>query len=315
MPRLRRLAAFLAIAASTPLAAQVNAPPAGPLALLLPASARPAALGNAWVAGRDEYSVFYNPATAGTTAWANATYGGYGSQAFSLSTVAGAVFGPTTMAWGAHYVNFSVPRSYATYPYVPADLARTGEADNSSLVALVAARIVYKGFNVGAALKYAQDVAPQETSASSLLRLPARGSATLLDLGTSHALWTGVAGLALQNIAEPYTLGNREVEVPTQLALGWTKLRTLGVFDFGFAGQATLRRHGWVGVGGGVDLGYGWIEGITVGVRLGARRTETEDEEPLTLGATVNVDRFSVEYGLGSFSGGNSAHRFTMRVR
>ena len=311
MPRHFRLAAALTIALASPLAAQS----AGPLALLLPASARPAALGNAWVAGRDEYSIFYNPATAGTTSWVSATYGAYGADAFSLATVAGAAFGPTTIAWGAQYVNFSVPRTLTTYPFAPADLMRSGEADNSSLVALVTARIAYKGFNVGAGAKYAQDVAASAASTISPATVPSRGSATLLDLGTTHALWTGTAGLALQNIAEPYTMGGRTVEVPTQLALGWTKARTLGPFDFGFAGQATLRRRGWVGIGAGMDLSYSWIEGLSVGVRAGARRTETDDERPVALGATVVVDRFSVEYGLGFFNGDKTAHRLTMRVR
>jgi hypothetical protein len=299
------------IAAAMPLPAQSS----GPLALLLPVSARPAALGNAWVAGRDEYAIFYNPAIGTATSWANVSYGAYGSDAFSLATVAGATFGPTTISWGASYMNFSVPRSYSAYPYAPADIFRGGDADNSSLVALVTARLVWKGFAIGVGGKYAQDVAPRETSASSLLVVPTRGSALLLDLGTTHPLWTGLAGLAVQNIGESYSMGGRQVEVPTQIALGWTKARTLGPLDFGFAGQATLRRHGWVGVGAGVDLGYSWIEGISVGLRAGARRTETDDEKPVSVGASVTVDRFSVEYGLGFFNGDKSAHRLTMRVR
>jgi len=36
--------------------------PAGPLLLLVPATPRTAALGNAWVAGRDQDVLFYNPA-------------------------------------------------------------------------------------------------------------------------------------------------------------------------------------------------------------------------------------------------------------
>ena len=137
----------------------------------------------------------------------------------------------------------------------------------------------------------------------------------LLDLGTTHALWTGTAGLSVQNIAEPYRMGAKYVEVPTQLALGWTKQRTLGPLDFGFAGQATLRRHGWVGIGAGVDLSYSWIEGVSVGLRAGGRRTETDDERPVALGGTIVFDRFSVEYGLGFFNGDKHTHRLTMRVR
>jgi hypothetical protein len=311
MPRNPLLAAVILLAAATPATAQSG----GPLALLLPASARPAALGNAWVAGRDEYAVFSNPATAQATAFVSASLASYGGNGNSIATAGGAAIGPTTFGWGVHFVNSSFPRTDAKYPYDPADLARTGDADNSSMVALLAARIIFKGFTVGVAGKYAQDIAPREVSSTSTIVVPTRGSALLADIGTTHPLWTGIAGLALQNIGEPYTMGGREVEVPTQLALGWTKARTLGPFDFGFAGQATLRRHGWVGVGGGMDLSYSWIEGISVGARVGARRTETDDERPVALGATVNFDRFNFEYGLGFYAGDKYAHRLTMRIR
>ena len=39
-----------------------QAPPAAPLVLQLPATARAAALGDAWVTGRDSEVIFYNPA-------------------------------------------------------------------------------------------------------------------------------------------------------------------------------------------------------------------------------------------------------------
>src|SRR3972149_4877000 len=42
-----------------------QAPPVGPLLLTLPATPRTAALGNAWVAGRDQDVLFYNPAQRG----------------------------------------------------------------------------------------------------------------------------------------------------------------------------------------------------------------------------------------------------------
>ena len=68
-PQFRRMnfsrlhaALLLAVAARTATAQQ-----AGPLALLLPTAARPAAMGNAWVAGRDEYAVFMNPAQLNAT--------------------------------------------------------------------------------------------------------------------------------------------------------------------------------------------------------------------------------------------------------
>jgi hypothetical protein len=301
------------IAAATPLAAQSS--PAGPLALLLPVSARSGALGNAWVAGRDEYAIFFNPAAVQTAAGIGASFSGYGSEGRSLAAVSSVVVGPATIGWGVHLVDFSTPRSNTAYPYAPATVTGEGDADLFSMVALVAARITHKGFQIGLAGKYSQDVVAREASTSSSLVLPLRGATVLADVGTTHALWTGTAGLAVQNIAAPYSVGGQDAEVPTQIALGWTKVRTLGPLDFGFAGQTTLRRHGWVGVGAGLDFGWAWIDGYNVGWRVGARRTETDDERPLSLGATFTADRLNFDYGIGFFANDKYVHRLTVRWR
>jgi hypothetical protein len=314
MPRLPKLVGVL-LCLSTAATSPAGAQNAGPLALLLPVSARPAALGNAWVAGRDEYAIFSNPAIITPTPFVGLTVGSFGGNGRTLASTYAVNVGPANFAWGVQIADFSVPRSDPTYPYAPSAMNGRGDADNFSMVALVGGRIVHKGFQIGVSGKYAQDIAPREASTTSLLVVPTRGSSLLLDIGTAHALWTGVAGLALQNIAEPYSMGGQVVEVPTQLALGWTKTRTLGPLDFGFAGQATLRRHGWVGVGGGIDLGWSWIEGYTVGGRIGARRTETDDERPVAIGATFNADRLNLEYSLGFFAGDKQAHRLTVRWR
>jgi hypothetical protein len=310
MPRHHLLAAALAIAAG-----RAGAQDAGPLALLLPVSARSAALGNAWVAGRDEYAVFSNPALASATNGFGFTVAGYGSHSRALAAAAGATVGPATLAWGVHLVDFSFPRSVATYPYSPGALARSGDADLFSMVALAAGRIVWKNFNIGVAGKYAQDLAPTEASTTSLLVVPTRASTALLDVGTSHALWTGVAGLSVQNIAPPYRFGGRLTDVPSQVSLGWTKLQQVGPLDVGYAVQGTMRRHGWVGVGGGLDVSWSWIEGYTVGGRIGARRTETDEERPMALGATFNADRLNVEYAIGMFTDARQSHRVTVRWR
>src|SRR3954470_23148294 len=54
------LSALVLAVLATPAWAQ--APPAAPLVLQLPATARAMALGDAWVTGRDSEVIFYNPA-------------------------------------------------------------------------------------------------------------------------------------------------------------------------------------------------------------------------------------------------------------
>src|SRR5436190_23500193 len=107
MPRTPLLAAVMILAAAAPASAQSG----GPLALLLPVSARPAALGNAWVAGRDEYAVFSNPATAQATSFVSLALASYGGEGNSIATAGGASIGPTTFGWGVHFVNSSFPRT------------------------------------------------------------------------------------------------------------------------------------------------------------------------------------------------------------
>ena len=318
--------ATLAVVA-TPGAARAQ--DSGPLALLLPVSARPAALGNAWVAGRDEYAVFSNPAQVTATTGFGLTVGAYGADTRTVATAAGVTVGPYTIGWGVHFVNFSAPRSWTGYPLTPALLTRSGDADQFSMLALVATQRTVKNFRIGLAAKYAQDIVPREVSTTSLLVVPTRGSAWLADVGTSHALWTGTAGLAVQNIGQPYLLRGRRVSVPAQVALGWTALRQWGPFDYGFATQVIARRQGWIGVGGGVEMGWSWIEGYSVTGRVGARRTESPGpplltgmpspavpkEAPVSVGASFNADRLNVEYAGGFFSNSTFSHRLTLRWR
>ncbi len=307
-----------AVTAFALLAAPVTALPAqhgGPLALLMPVSPRAASLGNAWVAGRDEYTIFTNPAQINATSGFGITLAGFGGDARAIATTAAATVGPYTFGWGVNLVDFSTPRSNTIYPYAPAVLTGSGDADLFSMAAVVAAQRTIKGFRVGLAGKYAQDIIAREASTSGLLVVPTRADVLLADIGTSRALWSGTAALAVQNIGQPYTAGGATFSVPTQLALGWTRLQQLGPLDVGYATQVTARREGWISPAGGVEVSWGWIEGYTVAGRVGARRTETDDEKPVGVGASFNADRLNLEYSVNFFAGNNAAHRLTVRWR
>jgi len=301
------------IAVAVPLTARAQT--AGPLALLLPTSARAAALGNAWVAGRDEYAVFSNPAQLNAVNGFGVSVATYGDDGRGFSAASGATMGPMTYGWGVNLVDFSAPRAATGYPLAPATVSGSGDADQFSMVALVAGQMAWKGFRLGVAGKYAQDIVPREASTSSLLVLPSRGSAWLADIGTSHPLWTGVAGLSLQNIGHPYVMRGRRVSVPTQLALGWTAQKSWGPLDFGYATQVTARRHGWISPAAGVEVSWGWIEGYRVEARAGARRTETDDEKPVGAGFSFTADRLTLDYGASFYTGNAMGHRLTVRWR
>jgi hypothetical protein len=310
-PLLTAVLASIGVLAGTPVEAQ----DAGPLALILPVSARAASLGNAWVAGRDEYVIFHNPALASTTQLPfGISFNSYGKHAFSMATATGWTVGSLNFGVGVHFVNLSTSRS-TPYPYAPTAMFTSGDADVTSLVTVAAANLLKKGFRFGVGVKYAQDVAPQTITTSPLVVMPSRGSVILGDIGVSRSVWIGLAGLSVQNIAAPYDLGTHSVSVPAQVALGWTATRQWGELDYGFATQVMARRHGWVSPAAGLDVGYSWIEGYSVNGRVGARRTETQDERPVTIGAAFNADRLNVEYGLGFFAGNETVHRLTLRWR
>lgn len=304
-----------AIALAMVAATSVRAQNAGPLALLLPTGARAAAMGNAWVAGRDEFAVFSNPAALNATNGFGVTVATYGDDGRGFSAASAATMGPMTYGWGVSIADFSAPRAAIRYPLLPASLVASGDADQFSMVALVAGQMLWKGFRIGAAAKYAEDIVPREAATSSLLVLPSRGSAWLGDLGTTHPLWTGTAGLSLQNVGHPYVVRGRRVSVPTQLALGWTAQKGWGPFDFGFATQVTSRRDGWVAPAGGVEVSWSWIEGYRLEARAGARRMESDGEKPVSAGFSFTADRLTLDYGAGFYAGNEMAHRLTVRWR
>lgn len=304
--------ALLLLALAAPAA---RAQQAGPLALLLPTAARPAAMGNAWVAGRDEYAAFSNPAQISATNGFGVTLATYGGDGRGFAAASAAAMGPITLGWGVHIVDFAAPRTATAYPLAPASLTTSGDAAQLSLVALVGGQMTVKRFRIGVAGKYAEDVIGTESSGSSLLVLPTRGAAWLADIGASHALWTGTAGLSLQNIGQPYVMRARQVSVPTQLAIGWTAQKSWGPLDYGFATQVTARRNGWVGTAAGLEASWSWIEGFRVEARAGARRTETADEKPVGAGLSFTADRLTLDYGAAFYTDNRMAHRLTVRWR
>jgi hypothetical protein len=310
--RSRFVVPALAIAVALPAGAQ--APETGPLILLLPASTRATALGNAWVAGRDEDVVFYNPAQLiGARPGFNASVARYGSAGTlgSIASVYAAGPNSMTLGWGVQFVDFRT-NAETPYPYTPAMLAQPGTADASSVEATAAGAMVFKGFRIGIAGKYASDRIAAATTGGG----PdwTRHDAFLGDVGLAHNLWTGVAGLAVQNIGRGWVDGAQRINVPLQTSLGWSATKQAGELDLGFAGQVTARR-GWISPGAGIEVGYGWIEGYSVALRAGARRTETTAERPVALGASFNADRLTIEYALQFFDGGRNAHRMTIRWR
>jgi hypothetical protein len=287
--------------------ALAQAPAAGPLALLLPASPRATALGNAWgVAGRDDYSVFYNPAQIFPTNGIGASFTRYEWNATLGAFSSAVAVGPVNYAWGVEVVDFKAPAG-ASYPFVPADLTTTGTRNASSLVAATGASFLFKNFRAGVGLKYAEDRV--DGSPGSAVPAPISNGVLLGDFGVSHSLLSGTAAVSVENIGH-----DRSLSVPLQTALAWTRQMQAGDFDLAFAAQISERNE-WLGAGGGIEAGYGWIDGWSVAMRAGAHRTETAAQRPVSLGGSINADRLVLDYALEFFEGNRYAHHLSIRWR
>jgi hypothetical protein len=293
--------------------AYAQAPATGPLLLRLPATPRAAALGNAWVAGRDHDVVFYNPAQlVGARGEFDVSVAriGPGTTMATLGSAFAAGKWSLTLGWGAQLLRYSVDPA-APYPYAPDVLLSKGSADAFSSLFAVGGAIAYKGFRMGATCKYAFDSVPAASGAAGA-ESPPHG-ALLADVGVARNLWRGVIAGSVQNLG-----GTPEdkapLAVPRQVLIGWSTARQAGPLDLGIYTQVAMR-DGWASPGAGLEVGYSWIEGYNIALRVGARRPETTAEHPMAFGAAFTVDRFTIEYAIQIFDGGRTANGVTVRWR
>lgn len=303
--------AIIAGSLAWPARAIAQAPPVGPLLLLVPTSPRTAALGNAWVAGRDPEVLFYNPAqiaARGGFDFSFTSHGGNGSTLGFGSAFAGGKWS-LTLGWGVQLANFTTSPG-VPYPYAPDVLLESGPSGGLSALVGVGGVITYKGFRIGAASKYATDrVTPAPDQIGSVNQ-----RAWLADIGVARSLLGGVGAVSVQNLGRGTYNGAERLKLPRQLLAGWSRSRNAGPLDLGIYTQV-LVRDGWVSPSGGLEVGYGWIEGYNVTLRVGGRRPDAGTEQPVSFGAAFTADRLTVEYGVQFFEGGRAANGVTIRWR
>jgi len=316
--RLTSTALVTALAFLLPSTAFAQAPSVGPIILTLPATPRTAALGNAWVAGRNPEVIFYNPSQlvgGGSTSGFDLSVMHFAPDANMFSAAnayAGGKWG-LTLGWGVQYLRFHTSPA-SSYPLAE-DALLTSDATNkgSSMQFVVGGGILYKTFRIGASAKYVADDV-QLAAVGGAVR-PANYSAMLMDVGVSRPIFTGTAAMSIQNIgSNPKDATGATIPLPRQVLAGWSTSRGLGPLDVALTGQVAFRDD-WTGAGGGVEVGYSWIEGYNVSLRAGIRRPETDAGHPFSFGAALTADRLTVEYGVQLFEGGRAANGVTIRWR
>ena len=177
------------------------------------------------------------------------------------------------------------------------------------MLATLAVAQTYKRFRIGVAGKYLAD---------------SRGGdmqAIVGDVGVSrdvNAFGTPfTAAIAVQNIGTDYNvtgIGPGSETLPTRYVAGASGGWPVGLLDLALAAQVSVFNYGFVAPAGGLELGYSWLDGYSIGGRVGARRPET-GVRPLTAGAGFQMDRLTIDYALETLEGRRVAHRVGLRIR
>lgn len=310
LKRISLLAAALC-AVTWPAISFAQAPPTAPLVLTQTPSARVTALGGAWVAGRDQDVIFSNPAQLiGSRSDFAVSVARLGEQAQMASMQSAYAAGKLsfTLGWGVQVINFRAidgvlpPLTTDTFRREEILLHPRPTGDAQSAVATLGAAVLYKGFRIGAAGKYAAD------------RTSSNHRAFLADFGVARNLLGGAIALAAQNIGKSTLPQLSFAKLPRQVALGYSKGQAAGPFDIAVFTQVS-HRSGWNSAAVGFEAGYSWIEGMSVTGRVGLRRPETKSEKPISLGGAFTADRLTLEYALQMFDNSKRSHLVTIRWR
>jgi len=314
---MRVVVAALILCASLPAQSFAQAPAVGPLLLIIPATPRTAALGNAWVAGRDQEVLFYNPAQLiGARQGMDLSITRHGPNGTSLTL--GSVYSggkwSATLGWGVQFADYRVTPG-STYPYPPEILIGDGSASATGILASVGGAITWKGYRFGAAGKYASD---RSVMPAGLLNVsasePVNNGVIVADIGVAKNIAGGVGAFSVQNLGGSSNGDGTGITAPKQALLGWSTSKPVGPLDDMLVTQLTVRDE-WTAPGAGVEIGYSWIEGYNVALRAGVRRPESGTEQPFTFGAAFTADRLTIEYGVQFFEGGHAANGVTIRWR
>ncbi len=285
----------LLIAAST-----VQAQESGPVVLRIPASARAAALGDAFAGARGSEMVFYNPAQIGVATGLSFTVGRYRSAATAASFATASTVGALTIAAGVQWLDYG---SSGAFPTPPGDLTLEGETAQS-LAATAAASMRIIGVRWGIAAKYLEERVPGMTPSSAAF-----------DVGAAREFSRFTVALAAQNLGGD--LGS--AELPRRLVVGAAAPRWpfSTWFDLTAVASLSWEREERLMPAGAVELTYVPLEGFVFAARAGARRVEggTRTRRPYTAGLGFSFDRLSLDYAYEPYSGPGGAHRFGLRIQ
>jgi hypothetical protein len=297
--------ALLLAAAAAPACGQTRA--RAPLALQLPASARAAALGNAFpLASADADVLFYHPAQLTGARGLAGTLAAYGSSSLLLTVAAAAEWWGGGLGIGIQATSYGAfTLDEGAYGRGEAGLGEAGPLATSELVGSAGYGRAFFGFRVGLVGKIAEERVAGE-----------RDVTVAADIGVARALGSVTLALSAQNVGRDPELDSLDARLPQTFTLAAaTPGRPTGPFDIALAASLSRWEDGTFVPAGGAEIAWWPVPGRTISARIGARWVEDSDIFPLTLGAGFTGDRVSIDYAFADHDHGDPVHRVGIRMR
>ena len=269
------------------------------------ASTRALAMGDANTAGRDDDVIFYGPAQLAIARGTSVAAGRYDPHLSNVTAASTVRLASGGVGIGAQVTTGRNAPACAT----PENFAR-------SLIAVGAAQ-TYKRFRVGVTGKYVSRQLGDERSSHRLADVGVARDVSLID-NTSLAI-----ALAVQNLGAN-AWDAAQLQAPVRGALGFAMGGPVKALDVVLAAQYAYEQngthpffsHGRSLAGGGMELGYSWLDGYSVSLRAGARTPPPlTDLRRFTAGAGLVLDRLAIDYAAEELVGTRFAHRVGVRLR
>jgi len=296
-----------------------------PVVLILPSGPRTLAMGNVGIASRDDEVLFFNPAQLAIARGMSVS-----AERYSHGAGGGTLSAVTRLASGGVAVGVRMVDYEAGFEGFPADRTTLLHADGgagTSLEASAGLAQVFKGTRFGLAAKYVADQAPN-----------ARAHRFAADVGVSRDFKRYfTAGVAVQNLGAATSVlcvyarfssnclpppdvimtpspPMTKVDLPLRSTAGVAGSGPVGPLDITVTAAVSMLRSDRVLPAAGGELAYSWLDGYSIALRAGVRRT-MPGEAPATAGIGFTMDRLAIDYAIEALSGPRAAQRFGLRIR
>jgi hypothetical protein len=285
-------------------AVRLTAQEPAPLVLRVPPSPRALGLGNAYVGGDGADAIFFNPANVARSPGLFASVGRYRDASTSAAIASSTTFG-SKLALSA----FATWLDYGADGFLarPTDLTLRGPDGAENFTAGVGLATIVRKVRLGAAVKYGEE------------RIGGvRGGRAIFDVGISREIDWLTAGISVQNLGGDLDVGGAKRPLPTRVTAGATTRRlAIGAqVDVLLSGAVSREQDGTIVPAGGGELVYEPVSGWTAKLRAGIRRTSpiTPEIRPFTAGASLGLDRFSLDYGMEWYRSTGVVHHLGIRI-